>query len=89
MLDNFDKLASIFENGLKTNTTYSIDSIIDPNNFLIYEIFSFILPIVFIDLEQSELNFDNEEVKQEYDYRKKFLFEHLWSNKFVINIFRY
>lgn len=39
---------------------------------MVNKIFLFIVPIVFIDFESYELNFAEEEIKQEVDYRVKF-----------------
>lgn len=75
VLENFHKLALIYEEEETTSNSENAYDSDGGNNFsnnLAQELIKSIMPIVFIDLEQNELNFDNEEVKQEYDYRKNF-----------------
>jgi len=59
ILDNFYKFATIYQRIIETED-------------MTYKLFRYIVPIVFIDYETYELNFDNEEIKQDNDYRKKF-----------------
>ena len=56
ILENFDKFATIYRENSNKNTN---------NPDMICDIFVYIVPLVFLDYENYELNFDNEEMKQD------------------------
>jgi len=62
ILENFNKFGIIYN---RVNSSSEIEDMVN-------KIFLFIVPIVFIDFESYELNFAEEEIKQEVDYRVKF-----------------